>query len=146
MPLSFLYTMYPCFFFFVFIEEGKKCRSPPPPPPPRPFQDWCCITACIVCKTPPLKKKKHPAYATTIAYRKVPSTSWMCRFRFHERCFEEMTITKTQSISVRPSHTVSRLSRRNFSWSSHYSKSLSGYWMVFPGSGATMFDRFEHVD
>ena len=29
---------------------------------------------------------------------------------------------------IRPSFTVSRLSRRNFSWSGHYSKSLSGYW------------------
>ena len=36
---------------------------------------------------------------------------------------------------VRPSFTVSRLSRRNSSWSSHYSKSLSGYWMVFQLAG-----------
>ena len=36
---------------------------------------------------------------------------------------------------VRPSFTVSRLSRRNFSWSSHYSKSLSGYWMNFQLAG-----------
>ena len=39
---------------------------------------------------------------------------------------------------VRPSFTVSRLSRRNFSWSSHYSKCLPGYWMVFSAGGATM--------
>ena len=30
-----------------------------------------------------------------------------------------------------------RLSRRNFSWSSHYSNSLSGDLMVFPAGGAT---------
>ena len=26
------------------------------------------------------------------------------------------------------------------------SKSLSGYWMVFPAGGATTIDSFEHVD
>ena len=46
----------------------------------------------------------------------------------------------------RSSFTVSWLSGRNFSWSSHYSKSLSGYRMVFPAAGATMIDIFEHVD
>ena len=44
------------------------------------------------------------------------------------------------------SFTVSRLSRRNFPWSSHYSKCLQGYCMVFPAGGATMNDSFEHVD
>ena len=47
---------------------------------------------------------------------------------------------------VRPSFTVSRLSRMNLSWSSHYTKSLPGYWMVFPAGGATIIDSFEHVD
>ena len=47
---------------------------------------------------------------------------------------------------VRPSFTVYRLRRRNFSWSSHYSKSLSLYWMVFPAGGATKIGSFEHVD
>ena len=33
-----------------------------------------------------------------------------------------------------------------FSCFSHYSKSLSGFSMVFPAGGATMIDSFEHVD
>ena len=39
-------------------------------------------------------------------------------------------ITSIQNHYVRPSSTVSRLSRRNFSWYSQYSKSPSGDWMV----------------
>ena len=61
-----------------------------------------------------------------------------------------VTIAKGMHIPIhhyiRPSFTASRLSGRNFSWSSHYSKSLSGYSMVFPAGGATMIDSFEHVD
>ena len=33
----------------------------------------------------------------------------------------------------------------DFSWSSHFSKSVTGYWMVFPAGGATMIDSFERV-
>ena len=45
---------------------------------------------------------------------------------------------------VRPSFTVYRLSRRNFSWSSYYySKSLPGYWMVFPAGGATAYNEWQ---
>ena len=44
---------------------------------------------------------------------------------------------------VRPSFTVSQLSRRNISWSSHYSKSILGYWMVSQ-LAAAMNDNFEH--
>ena len=64
--------------------------------------------------------------------------------------FPEMSSTRgPRNLSchyVRPSFTVSRLSRRNFSWPIHYSKSLPGCWMVFPAGGATMNDSFEHVD
>ena len=61
--------------------------------------------------------------------------------RLGEKIIFDMN-TYIQSLYVRPSFTVSRLSRRNLSWSSHYSKSLSGYWMVFPAGGATMIDIF----
>ena len=37
------------------------------------------------------------------------------------------------------------LSRRNFSWSSHYSKNPSGDWMVFPAGGATTIDTLSKL-